>query len=407
MRNYIIRTDSNLLYCFYNAKDKGILYRTYEGNKWSGAKTVSANTREIFSVNISHNGKIHIFCQDVVGNVVLCQMQDGKFGNRIILKASDSEAYDIFFNALIMEKEMLLLYNMPSLDDKNFYLMSQRLNENGQWSQANRIDKFSPGSDTIYQIQHISKDHVLLFYQMKIMENISGYREITPDRQGNFNSYYSGAATIYDQSVLTTNTTVHVAYAVKGLFSSQLIYRKKDDINFTRQIIIWESQRIDTVCLYIVKNNLYLAFKSNDILYTCISENNGATFSRPLKYANKFCLSPEKAFYISGSPQSESEYFLRDIYVDSLHPWDVQMLPDLYENFYPYQVTAPVNIQAPPEQGSAELVEILRMQLADCKKTLAEKDKQIEYLNTMLKQRNDELIRVRSDSIKREFDTKK
>jgi hypothetical protein len=409
--------------------------RTYENGRWSRAVPVAERTRGVFSVTISYDGKIFVFCQDITGDVKLCPVSDGEAGSRVILKASENGVYDIFLNALILENEIFLVYNVPE-KDKSYNMMRQRIETGGTWSKAEIIDKFTPAAGPVYQMQSISENHVALFYQTKPQADfICGCREITPERQSGFTPYYTGNVPVFDQSVLTTDAGVYVAYVTKSLFSSQLIFKKKDGAAFTRATLIWECARISNVCLFALGGKIRLIFSANEIFYMCVSANGGETFGQAQRYTNKICASPEKAFYISDEAQFEADIFVRDIYVDSYQPWDVQIIPDLYEPFYmpggaastaagssPFAAAAPdsqisangdfsfaqngKNSAISGEKGSLAAAnakrggangkesgagffnpsseEILHAQIKGYKKALEEKDSQIEYLTELL-----------------------
>jgi hypothetical protein len=176
------------------------------------------------------------------------------------------------------------------------------------------------------------------------------------------------------------------------MFSSQLIYRKKAGKDFGRPIVIHEAQRIENCLVFIVQKTLRVSFQSSGILYMCVSEDNGETFGRPVRYKAKFCQSPEKAVYISQTSQSESQAFMREVYVDHACPWDVQMIPELYEDFYPSLKAGPVVEQmAAVERQSAPDESIsLMSQIEALKRSNLEKDQQIALLSRLLQTKSQE-----------------
>ncbi len=325
----------NKLLCFYYSKEREIICRTYENNKWGRGIRVLSNTRPNFTVTIGKESMIYLFCQENIGDIVLCTGKDDEWKSKVILKNQSNKIYPIQLYPIITDDGICLTYNVPVPDDnKSNYIVFQKLDANGQWSQASRIDKFVSMQDDLYKVQSISNEHMILFYQTRTPENNLGYREINPYMQGDYNIFHSTAYNIIDSSFLTTNNTIHVLYIVKSMFSTQLLYRKKESKQFSNPITIWEGQKINNCLIFFANDKLYATYTHNGQLFYCISENKGISFSRPARYKNKFCLNPVKSTYISETPQSENTFYCRQLYVDNLNLCDIQLLPDLYEDFY-------------------------------------------------------------------------
>jgi hypothetical protein len=174
------------------------------------------------------------------------------------------------------------------------------------------------------------------------------------------------------------------------MFSSQLIYRKKDVSEFSNPIVLYEAQRIEKCLLCYVKNCLHVFFHAAGQLFVCVSENQGASFSRPARYKKKFCQNPEKAYYLSVVPQSEAEFFVRQVFVDHQSPWDVQILPDLYDEFYPDPIVPSPKTNAPVDSETLEELERLRNQISILQRHNSEKDKQIVQLTQMMSHKYEE-----------------
>jgi hypothetical protein len=252
-----------------------------------------------------------------------------------MLENRAASPYAIFFNAIIAGKGMTLIYNMPAQEDRSFNIMLQQLNESGKWSQALLIDRCYPLSNDLYQIQAVSPEHMLLFYQGTTGEKAFGYREVTSLQTTDFHTISTMSGNLADHSILTTNNAIHAAFIIRGMFSHTLIYKKKESGHFSNPLIIYEAPKLTDLCLFIVKNNLHLTFISGGQLFMTVSYDNGNTFTKAARYRSKFCMQPIKSFYLSEGPQNEKNFFLRELYTDILNPCDIQLLPELYEEFYP------------------------------------------------------------------------
>ncbi len=413
--SYIVRLKDNQLFCFYYVKGRGLLYKTYEHNKWVREKILLEQGRENFTVTIDDKGIIYLLCQDSMGDVVLLTNGEGDWVSKVILKNQSTKVHSILLKPIITEKGICLIYNVPAVEEKANYIVFQNLDGDGRWSPAQRIDRFTGMNNQMFQVQHVTREHVLLFYYNKAMENNIGYREITPTKVGSYNNIYTSVNQIQDACFLTTDNAIHVCYIVKSVFSSQLIYRKKEDEGFSHPIVIAESQKLDNCIMFYVKNTLYIMYVSNGQLFETRTEDRGKTFYRPARYRNKFCLNPMKANYISLVPQSEDNFYCRELYVDRSHPWDIQVLPDKNDDFYPALTplirpadaealqSQPTAVKKKPEiqpQISDDLSEklfSLTNQVTSLQRQITEKNDQLLEITSMLKERNEEVRQIETE----------
>jgi len=387
---YIIRAN-NYIGAFYHIRQRGVIRRIYLKGRWQAEECIAENCRENFTVHYEKE-IIYIFCQDSQGDIISVTINDTDniIKRRVVLKNQYDHIVPVTLYPIITEKELVIIYNSANIDDKSNYLMIQKLNENARWESASRIDKYWSDS---FDVQRAANDHLLLFYQTRSPENNLGYREITPSRQSDYITYYTTKYYIPDTSCLTTDEGVHTLFVVRSMFSCQLIYRRNMTGSFTGPIVLYEAQRIENCLLFIVKGHLFITFVSSGNLYICVSEDNGASFSQPVRYRNKFCQNPEKAFFITQESQSEKSVFLRQVYVDRSSPWDVQIIPELSEDFFPaYAGPANENINAYYDTGTEYIEEIerLRNQIEVLNRREAEKDIQIANLSRLLSERNRE-----------------
>ncbi len=345
------------LWCFYNTGEGRIVYKTFGKGKWGQEQPLLSGVRSPFTVSMDKQGKVYLFCQDIDGHMLLCSNTNNSWESKVVLEnVHPHHTYTVCLHPMIADEGISLIYNMPNPEERSQYLVHQSLQENGRWSIASRIDRFVPQREQLYTLQHVTREHALLFYQTQTPENNVGYREMTPRVLGNFNGIHSTAYPIGDTSFLTTRDAVHSLIVVKSIFGSQLIYKKKETDAFSSPNVLWEAQNISHVLLFIVQNRLYATFMSNKQLFMCVSKDKGATFSRPIRYQNKFCLNPVKAAYLSYEPQHESQFYCHEVYVDANSLWDVQLLPDMYEDFYPLAEYKPEPQQEPQPMPVKKMV---------------------------------------------------
>ncbi|MDR1559206.1 MAG: hypothetical protein LBS84_05815 [Clostridiales bacterium] len=388
---YIIRTDG-YIGAFYHIRQRGIVRRVYLKGRWQAEQVIAENCRENFTAHYEDD-IIYLFCQDTLGDIiaVTINVTDDSINRRVVLKNQSDHIQQVWLHPIIMDRGISIIYNAASAEDRSNYLMLQQLNDSGQWSPASRIDKYWAN---IFEVQRVARDHLLLFYQTRSPENKLGYREVTPEKQGHYITYYTTNYFVSDTSCLTTDNGIHTLFVVKSMFSSQLIYRRNVTGEFAPTIVLYEAQRIEKCLLFFVRDNLYITFMAAGYLFVCMSEDKGASFSRPVRYRNKFCQNPEKAYFISQPAQSENGMFLRQVYVDRGSPWDIQIIPDLAEDFFPAysekeEDEARTDRARSPEY--ADEIERLRNQITLLRQHAAEKDAQIESLTRLISERNAEL----------------
>jgi len=382
---YIIRTNK-YIGAFYHDAKRGIVRRIYQKGRWQAEQTIAGSCRDNFTVHYE-NEIIYMFCQDSNGDILAITVSDsdGTVNRRVAVSSQSKDISRVFVHPVITGKGLMIIFNAAGPEDRGNYLMAQRLDERGNWAPAAHIDKYWSGS---FEVQRLTNDHLLLFYQTGHIAHNLGYREITPEQQGAYNVYYTTKYNVQDISCLTTDNGVHTLFVVKGMFSSQLFYRRNITGSFDAAIMLYEAQRIENCLLFCVNDKLFITFLSSGSLLMCVSDDKGASFSRPARYLNKFCQNPVKAYYVSQDVQSESGLFLRQVYVDSSSPWDIQIIPELFEGFFP-AYTEPENNPVSDDANASYEEEILRLknQVELLRRHSAEKDAQLAALSRLLAER--------------------
>jgi hypothetical protein len=157
-------------------------------------------------------------------------------------------------------------------------------------------------------------------------------------------------------SALATDSAIHFLYAVRGMFSYRIMYRKRHQAGLTAAITVCEAGRADGCTIFMVKSRIYACYLNGGALYVCESDDDGQSFGRPRRYRNKFCEFPVKAAFITETPPDGNVFAAREVYVDGSKPWDVQIVPDLYPDFYPYSsAKREIKQTAPPSAAEGDM----------------------------------------------------
>ena len=386
MRNhYIVRMADNRLFSFYHSETSGIVLRSFEGGRWSKPEPVAPDAQSNFTVSVDENGAMYMFAQDEAGDVHLYRYRRGDWKSRIILKNPGERQTALHIYPMICDGGMSIIYNHASGADGGA-LMLQSMDDRGKWRAPASIDSYTP-SVMPFSVQTVTPTHSLLFYAKKSAEPAIGYVEVSPERVTAFNTIYTSNHRIIDTSFLVTNDSLHALFIVKTMFSCQLIYRKKSTANFSAPVILADGAQLSGCLLMFVSGKLMACFMSDGRLVCSSSSDHGETFSRPVRYTNKFCAVPVKSVFLSQSPMDTGKYFVRQLYVDRNNVSDIQLLPDVYEDFYPLYPSIATEEAARQPDGSAALTEavedeisVYRDKLEISRLQLVEKERQMSKL---------------------------
>lgn len=436
---YIIKTNNEKLIYFYYRKSN-IFIREMINDTISSENIAAENVRENYTVTLCKNGEIYLFCQSVSGDIIQFKLKNGEQSKNIILKNSGKISKNILFYCIENGSQMSLIYNIPitSAGYKDSYdIMKQVFDGKGSWKTPEKIDTIVGMSDFIFKAYSISNGYGVLFYQKNNGngENSIGYREFNIDSVGQFNPIYLTNYRIVANSFLASDKGIHFIFAVKNIFSTRIIYRKKGTIGVQDYIVLSESKQVESCELSIIKNKLYAFWKNTMGIFYCISEDNGNSFSRPYKYTGKTSGNLKKAVYLSFPKMTEENFFVQGLYTDNNNICDIKIIPELCDNFIP-KINASQSIQnSVPIQNSASvqksasvqnseseqkiltapnnqdktassfsnndkiyspsntaIVEMLKNQVNMLNNQLNFKDKQIEQLTASLQRKNEEII---------------
>ncbi|MDR1065851.1 MAG: hypothetical protein LBL35_00230 [Clostridiales bacterium] len=385
MKSYVVaRPSKNKIMCFYTKNE--LICKTYKDGEWSGEVSLLPDVRGHFTAALGADGSVYIFCQKRDGEVTLCSDANGEWGHAAVLKHKFGADENIFITSVMTDSGMSLIYNAPGIGGRCKIIL-HGAGENGGWNELENIDECVAIAGAPYKTQHLDEKRAVIFYARE--EGVLGCREITAKKIGSFNVIHSPGAQISSSAFLATETSVHSMYSLKTLFSSQVVYRK----DFGRRpIVLAEASSPRDCCLFYAGKTLYACFISDSRLFTCVSRDDGASFSRPSASSARFCEKPALAAYISR--ESRRDFSCRDVYVDSENPSDILLLPDMCGDFFPPReksTSASENRTHTYDAGlGGELFE-LRSQNAILKNALDEREKQVKRLMEKTRELKEEI----------------
>lgn len=399
INRYIVKTRTKELLSFYY-NDEGMIYcRSYLGDKWQKVVPVIDGVRGDYTVNISDKGEVILLCQGINGDILLCEKKEGKWGNRVILKNSSGTSPNIMFNALIEDSSMRLLYNLP--ENKEQYITSQELNNNGRWSSAEKIDKFVPFGYEMFDVYRVDSGKSLVVYQKNHPETQLGYREVIRNRIGEFKSVYNTGYGISGHSMIAEEQNLHFLIIVKNRFVCRLVYVRKGEGGVREPKVIWEGCGIRECSIVKLRDKLYLFWVINKQLYYTVSKDSGSKFETVEKYHGGYVDDMVTAKYIDAG-ETAGELVLNEVLVDRDRPYEVQGTSDILNEIYPEKAEIEheaVHIAQEQVATITPQLNILREEIEKLQnrvnmngQLIEEKDNRILILTEALKRKNEEML---------------
>lgn len=324
--NYILKTKKSEILSFYYGSERAIYCKKLDSNNYPITSKVIEDVTDYFTVSLDKNDNIYIFCQNLYGDIILCKLEENTFKNKVVFKNTNGDQQNVIFKPIFFNDNMSIIYNVPIKNSKDEFLSVKTLVGGKSWTNSENIDTFSPFLNNLFHVQIVNEDNLILAYQ-KVGRDIQiGYKEIKNGNIYDFIVFHKTGYNIVDYSFLAYKETVHFIYIVKNLFSSQVIYRRKDINGLSNPIVLFEGQKIKSCTLSILENKLYAMFIVNNILYYSQSEDLGLSFLGVSKYRRTITQDVGKAIFISN--QNIGDSCLNEIYLDTKNTLNISFLPE-------------------------------------------------------------------------------
>ena len=329
--NYILANKNNEIMSFYYGKERAIYCEKIKEDNYSMPIKIIENVLDCFSVNITPNKEIYIFCQDYEGEIILCKVEDNKIVKKSLFVNKDKSLKNTLFYPIFFKNNISLIYNTKGENENNFLTIKTFINGE-KWTNSENIDTFYVLQNNIFDIQKIDENHIIVAYQKKSNDIQIGYKEIKDFNISNFITIHKTAYQMIDYSFIVFRQEIHYLYIIKTLFSSQVIYRRKGANGLESPVIIFDGQRVKDCIINIIDNNLYCSFISNNTLFYCKSEDFGRTFSNVIRYEKPIARDVIKAKFLSFNNIDRCS--INHIYVDSKNHLNIYMLAELLPSVF-------------------------------------------------------------------------
>nr|WP_317359213.1 hypothetical protein [uncultured Tyzzerella sp.] len=328
--NYILMNSNNEILSFYYGEERAIYCRKMGSNNYPIINKIIEDVTDFFTVDIGPNKEIYIFCQNYSGDIIICKLEQEGFKNKILFKNKSETPENILFYPIFFKGNMSLIYNTSN--KTNQFLSIKTLVAGKNWTNAENIDLFSMLPNNVFYVQKLTQDNIIIAYQKKAKDIQIGYKQISNGNISEFITIHKTGYQIVDYSFIGHENSVHYIYIIKTLFSSQVIYKRKDERGISSQIILFEGQKIKYCNINILNNNLYCSFIVNNTLFYCQSEDFGISFLGIAKYKKPISSDVVKARFVSNYNMQNS--YINEIFIDSKNPLNIYMLPEFLPSVF-------------------------------------------------------------------------
>lgn len=326
---YIIKTDRALI-CYYYLGGR-LLKRIRSEKGLSEEYQLMTGIRPSFSLNLTEKGQSCIFCRDLKGNVILIREDSEGITRRVILENRENDFKgSILFDAVIRENEIDLLFNTPSKNGSHS-LCIQKLS--AKTRPPHRIDTAYPLNNTVFRAFSVSPRHRLLFYLKRQGENRIGYREISDDSEGLYNTVFASSLPFGDYSLAISDKGLYFAVVTNTFFTSRLYFRSRESGGFSQPKTAAEINGITSPLVFISDGRPAIFFKAANKPYIIYN------MSAPEPFKGKICSELSRGSFIDKT--SRGLIKASEVLVDQNKPWDIQLYPEIDEGFYSFSPKSP------------------------------------------------------------------
>lgn len=316
---YLVKQKDGALLKFCYDSQRGIYYQILIKQIWSEKKSIYKESFEYFYVLEEWNGRIHVFCQDICGNLILCTLEGKEWKYKILLHMKYDVIMPIYFRAFFYSDDIHLLYNIV---DKHTYseVLVHQIAKNGvQWSSPQIITKLDYYRFP-YRIYQYCKSNLVLLNTMLagVYQLTSRNFHIIEGRWGKQEVIHKSLLPYIDFTFCVEENRKHYLFITQDDQVNRVIYQYKE-IGLQKNIILFQHEKIDSCLLRLSNKILWALWICGNKLYGCISTNYGQNFSSPRIYRHFDKGLPAKVFYQEYSANKQNVYTSHEIYAMNLN----------------------------------------------------------------------------------------
>ncbi|EPR09503.1 hypothetical protein [Ruminiclostridium papyrosolvens] len=287
-KQFVFKDSEGKLWNFYYDTNQGICYSIFSKRfAWSEPRVVQSEAYEQFYVEIDEKDCFHIIYQDKKGNIIYCFMQQNETVKALPVLTSKSHSVFNKHLSLIVANSSVHIFFI--IEHNGIYMLSYQTITAGVPVAPKKVDNITllPNpytvvydlNDDIYVFYHISdgKNNQIGYKKYSMVNKIwSEYSQITM-----FSSNSQNPRVVVDR-----NGIFHICYVRKQDKQFQLVYQQKiPDRNMwtSESILAGSGTPISNFSILSVKSSLVIYYLKDDALYSFISNDFGASFTKSSK----------------------------------------------------------------------------------------------------------------------------
>lgn len=322
---FLVKQQDGKLLKFSYDSEQGIYYQILMKREWSENISVYKDSFKYFYVLEDWNGEVHVFCQNICGNLILCTLGNKGWKYNTLLYMKHDIITPVQIKAFFYLKDIHLLY---SIIDKYTYsevLMHQVYNRKVTWTNPQII------SNLEYYVRFpysICKDSTLNIVIVNTMLG-GGYQlasrsfHINEGRWGKEEIIHTSLLPYIDFAFCVERNRNHYLFIEQDDQVNRVIYHYKE-IGVNKNIILFEHVDINSCLLMLYNEILWALWICDNKLYGCFSKDYGQNFSNYKIYKLFDNILPKKVVYQEYLENNNNNFFINEIYVMNLNG-DIQL----------------------------------------------------------------------------------
>lgn len=323
--------DGKLLKIFYDSQ-QGICYQILMKYGWSEKKSIYKESFEYFYVLEELDEKIHIFCQDICGDIILCTLEGQGWKHKTLLHMKYDIIMPIHIRALFSLQDIHLLYNVVDKHTYSEMLVHQVAKDGVLWSCPQIIFKLDCYSRVYYRICQECKSNIILLSTMLagVYQLISRSFHIIEGRWGKEEVIYMSPLPYIDFTFCLEENRKHYLFITQDDHVNRVIYQYKE-VGLQKNTILFQYEKINSCTLILYNRVLWALWICDNKIYGCFSTDYGKNFSNPRVYRHFDKELPVKVLYQEYLADNQNNYFINEIYVMNVNGQEQLLLPELLE----------------------------------------------------------------------------
>lgn len=323
--------DGGLLKFCYDSQ-QGIYYQIFMKHKWSEKIVIYRESLEYFYVLEERNGEIHVFCQDICGDLILFTLEGTEWKHRTLLYMKNDVIIPIRIRAFFCSQDIHLIYNLVDKYNNSEVLVHQISKYGISLSLPQIIAKLDCCSRLSYSICKDSKFYIVLLNTMLagVYRLISRKFYIAEGRWGKEEVIHTSILPYIDFTFCIEGNRKHYLLITQDDQVNSVIYQYKE-IGLQKNTILFQHENIKSCILILYNRVLWALWICNNKLYGCFSTDYGKDFSSPRVYRHFDKVLPIKVLYQEYLRGKENNYFINEIYALNIDGQEQLFLPELLE----------------------------------------------------------------------------